>query len=160
MWGLIVYSDDSAGHDDGFGPRRTPAGYDNSGMTAISPRPTQSSRYNQSQTTTSSSRYNTQPPPPPQGSLDHQSYEMTPQRPQADVSTMPGFFEEIDDLKSEIATVGNNVQEIQSLHESALSVTSVSQSKNYASQLASLKNETQQRNNDIKNRLKSKKDPL
>lgn len=69
---------------------------------------------------------------------------------------MPGFFGEIDDLKAEIATVGNNVQEIQSLHESALSATNDAQSKSYAAQLASLKKETQSRNEDIKNRIKSK----
>ncbi|KAI8341183.1 t-SNARE [Chlamydoabsidia padenii] len=129
--------------DDGFGPRRTPAGYDTNGLSR--PTTTSSSRYNTPRRTYS----NTQEP------VDHQSYEMTSPRNPIDTSTMSGFFGEIEDLKSDIATVGTNIQEIQSLHESALSVTSVSQSKNYASQLAALKNETQQRNNDIKNRLKS-----
>ncbi|KAI8084919.1 t-SNARE [Halteromyces radiatus] len=114
-------------YNDGFGPRRTPAGYDTTQRTIPA-----TSRYNDS---------------------DHQAYEMT-SRPQADVSTMPAFFQEIDDLKSEIAAVGNNVQEIQSLHEAALTSTNEAQSKNYASQLNALKKETQQRNNDIKNRIK------
>ncbi|CAO3600321.1 unnamed protein product [Absidia cylindrospora] len=132
----------STGYDDGFGPRRTPAGYDPSQRTAPP-----------------GSRYNTQAQSPPpafqqqQQQSDRQAYEMT-SRPPADLTTMPGFFGEIDDLKAEIASVGNNVQEIQSLHESALSATNDAQSKNYAAQLASLKKETQLRNDDIKNRIK------
>lgn len=73
-----------------------------------------------------------------------------------DISGMPGFFEEIDNLKTEINIIGNNIQEIQSIHENALVSTNEVQSKDFAYRLASLKKETSQRNNDIKNRIKSK----
>ncbi|KAI9303636.1 t-SNARE [Cunninghamella echinulata] len=72
-----------------------------------------------------------------------------------DITGMPGFFEEIDRLKTEINIVGNNIQEIQSLHENALISTNETQSKDLAYQLAHLKKETTQRNNDIKNRIKN-----
>ncbi|CAO3600558.1 unnamed protein product [Absidia cylindrospora] len=132
----------SAGYDNGFGPTRTPTGYDNYG------RAPPTSRYNTQSPATQKERQQKQ---------EHQQYEMAsarqPQK-QPDLSTMPAFFEEIDYLKIDIATVGNNIQEIQSLHESALASTNGSQSRNYASQLATLKEETQKRNDDIKNRIK------
>ncbi|KAI8344567.1 t-SNARE, partial [Chlamydoabsidia padenii] len=63
------------------------------------------------------------------------------------------FFKEIDNLKTEIAAVGASVQEIQSLHESALAAINNSQSRKFASQLGSLKTQTQQRNLDIRKRI-------
>ncbi|ORX44273.1 t-SNARE [Hesseltinella vesiculosa] len=129
--------------DDGFGPRRTPAGY---------------TQYSSSQNEPGISNpfsYNSSPPPPPPPTSGYQSYEMHQRTGPADLSTMPGFFDEMDDLKREVSTVGDSVQDIQALHNAAIVATNESQARDYGNQLVRLKQETAQRNNDIKNRIKA-----
>ncbi|CAO3643898.1 unnamed protein product [Cunninghamella blakesleeana] len=90
------------------------------------------------------------------------TYEMEPRSlssggrtTRIDISSMPGFFEEIEALKTEINIIGNNIQEIQSIHENALVSTNEMQSKDASHRLTNLKKETTQKNNDIKNRIKN-----
>ncbi|KAI8060461.1 t-SNARE [Gongronella butleri] len=128
--------------DDGFGPRRTPAAYGQAPSASSNP---------------FGAGMGESPPPMQQGY--GQGYEMAPTRgqarPPADLSTMPGFFEEIDDLKAEIGKVGASVDEIQGMHQAALVATNEAQAKDLNLQLARLKQETMQRNNDIKTRIKA-----
>ncbi|KAI8887611.1 t-SNARE [Backusella circina FSU 941] len=85
----------------------------------------------------------------------HETYEMTtPITNVSDVSTMAGFFSEIDRLKADIDSINVSIDQINNLHTTALSSFNEQQSRDTAKQLEYIKTETQRKNQSIKNRIR------
>ncbi|KAI8084609.1 t-SNARE [Halteromyces radiatus] len=117
--------------NDDFGPARTPTGYNNN----TNPFP---------QDHTNNNRYN--------NTAKVDAYEM---QPPSDIHTMQGFFDEIEKLKDQVRLINENIDEIEQLHNTALVSFNEQQWAQMSSNLDRLKNETQKRNLDVKNRLKA-----
>ncbi|KAI9030720.1 t-SNARE [Phycomyces nitens] len=142
--------------DDRFGPSRIPAGY----SSPTSRGGTNPFDRNQSPF---SHEHNTSPIPPRHGvrdpidqrDLGQDNYEMQATSRPADISTMSGFFDEIERLKNEVIIVSNNVDEIDQLHNNSIASYNERQLKEISEHLQSIKNHTQKLNLDIKNRIKA-----
>ncbi|CAO3587026.1 unnamed protein product [Absidia cylindrospora] len=116
--------------NDDFGPARTPTGYGNPFPASQGPPSTPTHRYNNDNT-----------------------YEM--QSSPSNIQTMDGFFDEIEKLKDQVRVINGNIDEIEQIHNSALVSLNEQQWAQMSADLDRWKNDTQNRNSDVKNRLKA-----
>ncbi|KAI8069899.1 t-SNARE [Gongronella butleri] len=115
-------------NNDGFGPNRTPMGYNGYQRSA----------------------YQT---PPPMASQPYETaIEMTPTH---NIDSMQGFFDEISSLKEQLRIINSNIDEIEQVHNAALVSFNEEQWAQFSSNLDRLKDNTQKRNQELKARIKA-----
>ncbi|KAL9540297.1 hypothetical protein MBANPS3_009765 [Mucor bainieri] len=147
--------------EDGFGPNRRPMGTTNPYLQQP-PAPPQPAELPPQQ------RPHDWGYSPNQHTSERESYEMRNQQQQQqqqqqqkealavnDLSTTSGFFDQIDRLKYDIDAINTRVDQIGSLHNSALASFNEQQSKQTARELEKIKTETQQKNTLIKNQIQA-----